>query len=141
MTICTYPLNNMKYIKIWCASIVVIVLATATYAYAYADGSDWQFSYKPASVNYTLYSGTISEPIPPKGKQKNLSFEINGEAAKDIFNSIGPDVKNSCPASDNERVRERADGNIRCYLQAKNKYQCYFGVNLQTGKIIPGDIC
>lgn len=83
---------------------IVGAMAAALATIAYADAFDWQFSYKPASMSYAIYSGTLSEPSPPKGKQKSVSFEVNGEAAKDIFNSIGPDIKPACPASENERV-------------------------------------
>lgn len=127
----------MSKLKTLYAGAIAISFATITFANSF----DWQFLYKPASVNYAMYSGTLSEPTMPKGKQKSISFEVNGEAAKEIFESIGPDIEPSCPASEGERTRERSGGSMRCYLQGKSKYQCYFGINLKIGKIIPGDIC
>lgn len=110
-------------------------VSAATFA---GSGNEWEISFKPFSGEYSLYGGNIGDPIAPTSENKRISFAVKDDLAKEIFNSIGPDVKGACGAA-GTRIRQK--DRISCSHEKETGYMCYFGFDLRTGKSIGGSVC
>lgn len=123
--------------------VSAIAAATALVSlFAYAGKTPWDRNYSPYTLHYLMYSGTLSEAQPPTRSEKRLSFAIKGHLAKDLFDSIGPDLKLACGTTLGMRQRERGD--IDCSFDkddAKSPYTCHFGLDVRKGKSIEGATC
>jgi hypothetical protein len=97
--------------------------------------------YKKATADYRIYSGSLGDPIAPKPGDKKIAFSIEGTAAKDLFDAIGPDKRDECTAGSGDRVRHRDKENLSCIRTREGAYSCSFGFDLQTGKSIGGSLC
>ena len=97
--------------------------------------------YKKANASYWIYSGGLGDPTAPTFSDKKIAFSIQGDAAKKIFDIIGPDKKDECAAVSGTRFRSRDNENITCTRNKENHYSCSFGFDLATGKSIGGSIC
>jgi len=118
---------------------VLIVGATALGLLAYSTGAaDWPAPYRPFSGRYTVYSGDLGDQQAPTRDDRKLSFIVEGQPAKEIFDSMYPDDKESCGS---EGARARTKGNVWCTYQPRRGYKCYFGFDLRTGQSIGGGIC
>ncbi|MDY0974543.1 hypothetical protein SOM61_06185 [Massilia sp. CFBP9012] len=106
-----------------------------------AIASDNLGPYKPATVSYWLYGGGLGDPIPPKANDKKIAFSIEGEAAQQIFDAIGPDKHDACTEGSGTRFRARDNENLSCTRSKDGDYVCNFGFDLVTGKSIGGSIC
>jgi hypothetical protein len=94
---------------------------------------------KPLRGNYQIYGGTLSEMLPPSRKDRKVAFMFTGPLAKDLFDQIGPDAKDSCSAASDYRERNRGD--LSCTYTKAQGYACYFGLDVPTGKSTNGSIC
>jgi hypothetical protein len=94
---------------------------------------------KPLNGDYQVYGGTLSEMLPPTKKDRKIAFMFKGGLARDLFNQIGPDSKDTCSAAND--YRERARGDISCTYTSAQGYSCYLGLNVVTGKSTQGSIC
>jgi hypothetical protein len=81
----------------------------------------------------------VSDSTPPTEKDRKLSLMIVGPLAKDLFDHLGPDVKEACGAGPEQRQRSRGD--LICIWAKGDGYSCYLGLNAQTGKSMIGIIC
>ena len=102
----------------------------------------WDGTYAPAKTSYLLYSGDLAEKGPPKRTDTKLTVMVEGQLAKELFESLGPDLKDACAASDTVSIRQRGD--VSCSYDRARKslaHTCYIGLNLRNGKSIPGSIC
>lgn len=97
--------------------------------------------YKKAEAVYRIYGGSLGDPTAPKTNDKKIAFSIKGQAARELFDAIGPDKRDECTAGSGDRVRHRDDENISCIRTKEGEYVCSFGFNLQTGKSIGGSQC
>jgi hypothetical protein len=97
--------------------------------------------YKSMESRYMLYSGSIGDPIAPTKGNAKVSLEVTGKAAEDLFNQIGPDVKDTCVAENEGRFRSKGNGSISCQYTKQDGYVCYFGVDLKKGKLISASVC
>lgn len=65
---------------------------------------------------------------------------VDGNTAKEIFDSIGPDYRETCSGADGDRHRRKKG--IVCFYTAQDvkdtdgPYRCWIGMNLQTGDTI-----
>lgn len=123
------------------ARIIGIVGALALFATASAaeKQQEWTPEFKPFSGRYQVYSGSPSERQPPTSSDKQASVVLTGRAAKDLFDQIGPDVKDACSSDPN--YRERRKGHLDCSYTKENGYQCFIGIDLKTGKSTYGSVC
>jgi hypothetical protein len=86
---------------------------------------------------YKIHSGSVADRAPPTGTDRLLTVLIDGKAAKEVFDSIGPDVQPVCSGVDRDRDRRRKG--IYCTYSAEDvktkdgPYRCWIGVNLVTG--------
>ena len=94
---------------------------------------------KPLQADYVIYSGDLGEQMPPTKTDRKISINVTGHSAKDIFDSIGPDLKAACNAGPGDR--ERRKGSVWCFYQPKSGFECYFGFDLRTGVSIDGGEC
>lgn len=94
--------------------------------------------WKSASAIYKIHSGIVSDRTPPTAKDRMLTIHIDGKAAKELFDSIGPDVPLSCGTEKGERERRRKG--IFCAYNPKDvsaksgPYLCWIGMDLVTGE-------
>jgi hypothetical protein len=121
--------------KILIGGIAALMLLSA----AYATDSAWTWEYKPLKATYSVYAGDLGERVAPTKDERKLSIAIEGQAAKDIFDSIYPDAKVRCSDEPGERLRSK--GKVSCIYQPHNGYRCSLGMNLRTGESISGGSC
>ena len=99
----------------------------------------WLFSYQSFKGRYAIYGGSLSDPQPPTRKDKRIAFWIDGKAAKQLFDAMGPDLRNACGVDGEYRLRQRAE--VRCSYHPRDGHHCDFGFDLLTGRSIGGSIC
>ena len=111
-------------------------VATLTLTYA-AERSEW-WQFKPFKGNYLVCSGTLGEEQPPTVGDRKISFSVTGPLAREMYDSMYPDAKQTC--SDDKGHHERYKGNVSC-VRDPDGYICHFGFNLRTGASISGATC
>lgn len=94
---------------------------------------------KPLKGNYQVYGGTLSEILPPTKNDRKVSFMFTGPLARELFDQIGPDIKDACGAGPDHRTRYRGD--LSCIWTKEDGHVCYFGLDVPTGKSTNGSIC
>lgn len=120
------------------------LLAIATIAWmSLASSADEPQVDRPAPYQvlkgrYAIYSGELGEQQAPTRNDRKLSLIIDGQPAKEIFDSMSPDDKTACGS---EGARSRTKGNTWCSYQPQRGYKCYLGLDLRTGKSIAGGMC
>jgi hypothetical protein len=102
------------------------------------SAEDFALNYKPAPSRYMVYSGALDDPEKPIAKDSKISFFGTGQAAKEMFNAMPPDIKDNCVSDSGSRYR--AKDNLEC-MKDSDGYTCTFGFDLKTGKSIGGSIC
>lgn len=117
--------------------------AVVTLAFAADTLNTWQ---PLQGATYKIFAGdTVAYSDAPTAKNRKLSVLIKGPAAKEVFDSIGPDDREICSTASGDR--ERNKGAIQCtYTASKTNepsmgYRCWIGVNLVDGKGIPTVSC
>jgi hypothetical protein len=119
--------------------IAAVLLCSLAYA---ATKQPWDGSYKSFKGDYLVYSGDLGEQQPPTKTDRKAAFVVRGAVAKELFESIAPDLKDACGTMSGLRVRERGD--LDCTYDKDHPaspYTCHFGLDLRTGKSTPGSIC
>jgi hypothetical protein len=118
---------------------IVAILALHSLTQA-ADKSEAQGSgQKQLKGDYMIYGGELGDTVPPTKKDRKVAFTFKGQLAKDLFDQIGPDNKDSCGAAPDHRIRDR--GHLSCIWDKREGYFCYFGLDVPTGKSTNGSIC
>jgi hypothetical protein len=91
----------------------------------------------PIRASYLIHSGGATYPEPPTKADRALTILIEGKAAKEVFDLMGPDEKVTCSSEKGDR--ERRNKGACCVYTAKLNnpkdfhYRCWIGVNLRTG--------
>lgn len=115
--------------------------ATALLSLAYAGESSG--AWKPFHASYTLFSGQqLAGREAPTSTERKLAIAVEGQPAKEIFDSIGPDRHPAC--SPERGYRDRRKGGVQCAYSPEedgNGYRCWIGVNLRTGESTPTVSC
>lgn len=98
------------------------------------EWNDFQASYK-------IHSGNTAYSEPPTKADSAITVAFRDEAAKQLFDQIGPDVKDGCSATKGYRER-RKKGAFCTYTPrlenpANAHYRCWIGIDLRTGE---GDV-
>lgn len=95
---------------------------------------------KPLKAKYTIYSGGLGDEQAPTNTERKLAVDISGQGAKDIFDSLYPDVKGlACSGEKGERLRRK--GHVWCAYSPSTGYRCFLGFDLRTGASIAGGSC
>ena len=121
--------------------LIAAAISIASMAYAGAKKA-WDGSYTSATIHYLLYSNDLDEAQAPTAADQRLSVAVTGDLARQIFDSIGPDLKVGCGTTLGMRQRQRGD--VDCSYdkeQPSSPYTCHFGFNLKKGKSIAGASC
>jgi len=119
----------------------LILGATALFSLAYA-AKPWDGTYKAFKGEYLIYSGDLGEEAAPIPTDRKAAFMLQGEVARNLFESIGPDLKDACGTSSGMRMRQKGD--LDCIYEKGSKsspYICHIGIDLRTGKSMYGSIC
>jgi len=119
----------------------VILSAAALFSLAYA-AKPWDGTYTAFKGEYLIYSGDLGEEAAPTPTDRKAAFMLQGEVARNLFESIGPDLKDACGNSSGMRMRQKGD--LDCTYEKDSKpspYVCHIGINLRTGKSMYGSIC
>jgi hypothetical protein len=121
--------------------ITGLILAAGTQlSLAYA--AEWTGEHKPLQATYSIYSGQPGEREAPTAKDRKLVIIVDRSAAKDIFDSLGPDSRHAC--SGEPGYRERRRNGVVCNFspQAPGKgYRCWIGIDLRTGESMTAVSC
>lgn len=95
---------------------------------------------KPLIAAYTIYSGGLGDERAPAKDDRKIAFEVTGQAAKEMFDSLYPDVQGvSCSDVQGERLRRK--GHVWCIYTPDGGYRCFFGFNLRNGNSIAVGSC
>lgn len=87
----------------------------------------------------TIYSGELAERSAPTATERTMTIAFEGQSAKEVFDSIGPDVHPSC--SEEKDYRDRSKKGVTCNYTPKDGCRCWIGLNLRTGESIPTVSC
>jgi hypothetical protein len=124
----------LKYLL---AAALLVVIDTSS-----ADETkNWEFRHKPITGEYGIYGGDVGDPLPSAKGNTKIAFSIRGKMAKEMFDAMGPDIKDVCTEGSGDRTREKDNDNLRCTRTGKGEYFCNFGFDLRTGKSIGGATC
>jgi hypothetical protein len=99
----------------------------------------WRFSFAAFHGEYVIYGGELGDPVAPTERSKNIAFSVNGKAAQQMFDAMGPDLKAACGTEDGARVRQRSE--LICSYRRSEGYECNFGIDLVEGRSIGGSVC
>lgn len=92
-------------------------------------------------ASYKIHSGNTAYSELPTKADSAFTVAFRDEAAKQLFDQIGPDVKDGC--SDAKGDRERRKKGVFCTYTdrlenpANAHYRCWIGINLRSGE---GDV-
>lgn len=118
--------------------LLVLLLGISTHSTA---DESWQMEHKQITGVYAIYGGGLGDPVAPTAKDRKIMFSVKGKMAREMFDAIGPDVKDVCTEDTGIRVRKKDDENLSCSKSERGAYACNFGFNLRTGKSIGGIVC
>lgn len=119
-------------------TMVVLALLACGMTLA-AEQPAWRFAFQPFSGRYSIYGGGLADPTEPSKDSRNIAFSVNGQVAKQMFDAMGPDLKDTCGTEDGTRMRQRAE--LACSYSPQAGYQCTFGFDLANGRSIGGSVC
>jgi hypothetical protein len=97
--------------------------------------------WNPLQASYKIHSGGTAYSELPTKDDSAFSVAFKDEAAKQVFEQIGPDIKPVCNDEAGYRVREKKG--VYCSYTARlenpknSHYRCWIGINLRTGE---GDV-
>jgi hypothetical protein len=64
---------------------------------------------------------------------------VTGQAAKQMFDAMAPDLNDVCGAGNGTRKRQRAE--LVCSYDPKYGFECSFGFDPVNGRSIGGSVC
>lgn len=97
----------------------------------------WEWVNKPFGGKYQIYGGFLEQARAPSSGDIKLAINLTDNAAKEMFNAIGPDIDSKCAVQD---IRLRQRDMLFCRYRPKNGYLCTLGFDLSTGLSIAGAI-
>jgi hypothetical protein len=118
--------------------VAILVLLTCGAGLA-RSAQLWKFEYRPFKGEYHVYGGTLGEETEPTKRSRNIAYHVSGPVAQQMFDAMGPDLKDVCGAEGGQRIRQRAE--VSCSFHPKDGYSCSFGFDLITGRSIAGIQC
>lgn len=89
---------------------------------------------------YKLHAGLVADAAPPTAADRRLTILVDGAAAKEVFDAIGPDEAETCSGAKGDRHRRKKG--IVCFYTAQDAndkdgpYRCWIGLNMRTGDTI-----
>jgi hypothetical protein len=117
----------------------LLLLGAALAAMSVMAVQDSAPEFKELRGSFMLYSLGLGDPQPARRDDNKIAFEITGDAARKMFDSLGRDVRDACTEGSGVRVRRKE--NLSCQRENAGEYRCSFGFDLRTGKSIGGSVC
>ena len=118
----------------------LVVGMTCLLSIAYA--ADWSGAWKPLLASYIIYSGELAEREAPTATKRTMSIAVEGPAAKDIFDSIAPDIQPTCSQEKGDRGRRKKGVDcVYSFQGAAKGYRCWIGIDLRSGESVPSVSC
>ncbi len=105
------------------------------------NGAHQLNQWNPLEANYKIHSGGTAYSELPTKVDSAFSVAFKDEAARQVFEQIGPDVQPTCSDEKGYRVREKKG--VYCSYTPRlenpknSRYRCWIGINLRTGE---GDV-
>jgi hypothetical protein len=121
---------------------VTWLLLGASVFISFASATEYLGDYKAFRASYLIYSGEPGERAAPTATDRKLAIAIEGQPAKEIFDSMAPDFHPTC--SQEKGDRDRRKGNAYCTYSPRGQgkgYRCWIGVNLRTGESVGAVSC
>jgi hypothetical protein len=93
--------------------------------------------WNPLQARYKIHSGGTAYSELPTKADSVFTAAFRDEAARQLFEQIGPDVKPTCSDAKGDRVRQKKG--VYCTYTARlenpenSHYRCWIGINLLTG--------
>lgn len=93
--------------------------------------------WNPLQATYKIHSGNTAYSELPTKDDRAFTVHFNGEAAKQLFDQMGPDVKEACSSEKGDR--ERRNKGAVCLYETRldsptdSHYRCWIGIDLRTG--------
>lgn len=122
-------------------TILLVIGASAitlSLAHAADPSSDPYGLWKPfRGAIYKVHSGIVSDRMPATQADRKLTVFVDGKAAKEIFDSLGTDLPQTCSGEKGDRLRDKKG--IHCSYTAQDEgskdgpYRCWIGLDLRTG--------
>lgn len=110
--------------------------------FSLACAAEWTGAHKPLQATYSIYSGQPGEREAPTATDRKLVIIVDRLAAREIFDSIGPDTRQACSAE--QGYRERRKNGVICNYSPQEPgkgYRCWIGIDLRTGESMPAVVC
>jgi hypothetical protein len=89
-------------------------------------------------ASYKIHSGDTAYSELPTKDDSAFTVAFTDEAARQVFEQIGPDVKPACNDAQGYRVREKkgvyCSYTHRLENPKNSHYRCWIGINLRTGE-------
>lgn len=95
--------------------------------------------WNPLPAEYKIHSGNTAYSELPTKADSAITIAFKGEAAKQLFEQIGPDTKDICGAT-NKGDRQRQRKGAVCLYETQldsptdSHYRCWIGIDLHTGE-------
>lgn len=93
--------------------------------------------WNPLDAMYKIHSGGTAYSELPTKTDRTFTVSFKGEAAKQLFDQMGPDVKDSCSTEQGDR--ERRNKGAVCLYETRldsptdSHYRCWIGIDILTG--------
>jgi hypothetical protein len=146
------PRNRSQHIWIDMLRLVTIAVVALSGVLASTTAlAVWDDLHQKFSGSYAIYGGA---PAPDEARPRSpgdakVAFSVRGEAAKKLYDAIGPRRAELAPAqtacSNNPQILVRQRDALICRHSPTDGYWCTFGFDLSTGLttygIAGGRIC
>lgn len=94
-------------------------------------------AWNAVQASYKIHSGGTAYSELPNKNDSALTVVFRDEAAKLVFDQIGPDAKEVCNDTAGGRVRQKkgvyCSYTARLENPANSHYRCWIGIDLRTG--------
>ena len=128
--------------SVWLLAWFAALGAAVSLAGAMETMSGWKAL---SGASYLIHGGSLADRQLPSNADRKISILLGGRPAKDVFDSIGPDLPQTC--SDEAGDRNRNKKGISCSFTARDKgtkpgpYRCWIGIDLRTGDSVATVSC
>ena len=102
-------------------------------AYAQADGV------KKLAGTLSVTTESPTDPKPNEAPKSHVRFYIAGPAAAELYRALPSKAHRDECFADGTVTKTR--GEIMCSRHPKATYECWFGIELSTQKVVAGFLC
>jgi hypothetical protein len=120
--------------------VTVLAIAAAVIGSA-ALAADGPARKGPLQGTYLKYSRFLGDYDLPTKRDTKISFHLTGKLAADLYRSLGPAAKERENCEPDIIIESRRRGDIDCVLYKKEGPECWFGLDLATGRSMNGSVC